>query len=151
MSHLSTECPLSVLQQISFSVPALQFCVTGFHHGSVWQEQGCWSQGAGRQRTNYFWLHYHIIWLQVNEWCKKLRKEERGLERQVAHGNYDIMWESANEHKANNMPGDCDQKGRSQGHSLFEGGGKERGQGCVQDPGKVWQRIRWLFEPQKVE
>ena len=89
------------------------------------------------------------MWLQVNEWCKKLRKEERGLERQVAHGNYDIMWESANEHKAN-MPGDCDQKGRSQGHSFFEGGGKERGQGCVQDSGKVWQRIRWLFEPQKV-
>ena len=84
----------------------------------------------------------------MNEWCKKLRKEERGLERQVAHGNYDIMWESANEHKAN-MPGDCDQKGRSQGHSFFEGGGKERGQGCVQDPGKVWQRIRWLFEPQR--
>ena len=43
----------------------------------------------------------------MNEWCKKLRKEERGLERQVAHGNYDIMWESANEHKAN-MPGDKD-------------------------------------------
>ena len=37
------------------------------------------------------------------------------------------------------MPGDCDQKGRSQGHSFSEGGGKERGQGCVQDPGKVWQ------------
>ena len=74
----------------------------------------------------------------MNEWCKKLRKEERGLERQVAQGNYDIMWENANEHKAN-MPGDCDQEGRSQGHSFSEGGGKERGQGCVQDPGKVWQ------------
>ena len=60
MSHLSTGCPLSVLQQISFSLPALQCCFTGFHHGSVWQEQGCWSQGAGRQRTNNFWLHYHI-------------------------------------------------------------------------------------------
>ena len=27
------------------------------------------------------------IWFQVNEWCKKLRKEERGLERQVADDN----------------------------------------------------------------
>ena len=27
------------------------------------------------------------IWSQVNEWCKKLRKEERGLERQVADDN----------------------------------------------------------------
>ena len=49
-----------------------------------------------RWKCGYYICNVFNIDIQVNEWCKKLRKEERGLERQVRVNfqNVDICFQN---------------------------------------------------------